>query len=91
MTAISTHRYPCQEAPTPWQVPLEIASSPRMRRYAGAIRAAAVACRAMEEERGIPVEDGVTGLLEYLAAAAEFEVYGPADVPEHTERGRPER
>ena len=88
MTAISIQHQPCQEAPAPWQVPLEIASSPKMRRYAGAVRAAAAACRAMEEERGISPEDGVTSLLEYLASAAEFEVYGPADAQEHVERGR---
>ncbi len=88
MTAFSHPQTPCQDAPMTWQIPLEVASSPKMRRYAGAIRAAAAACRALEEERGIAPEDGVTGMLEYLAAAAEFEVYGPADAQEHSGRGR---
>ncbi|HLV80524.1 MAG TPA: hypothetical protein VKT32_09595 [Chthonomonadaceae bacterium] len=88
MTAITTSQQSYPAAASPWQVPLEVASTPKMRRYAGAIRAAAAACRAMEEERGIPPEDGVTGMLEYLAAAAEFEVHGPAEEREHSRRGR---
>ena len=88
MTAISHSQPQRQDAPMTWQVPLEVTSSPKMRRYAGAIRAAAAACRALEEERGIAPEDGVTSMLEYLAAAAEFEVYGPADAREHSSQGR---
>jgi len=61
-------------------VPIELLSSPAAREYAAAIRAAAVACRKMEAERGIG--DGYAEHLEDVARAAEFEVYGPAGLGE---------
>jgi|SRR5579884_1312562 len=63
--------------PEPQQVPLELLSSPAARRYAEAIRAAAVACREMETERNGPQCDGLAEILEDFAEGAEFEVYGP--------------
>jgi hypothetical protein len=58
-------------------VPLELLSSPAAKRYAEAIRAAAVACRQMEEERYGPDCDGFAESLEDWADIAEMEVYGP--------------
>lgn len=57
------------------EVPLELLSSPKARRYAEAIHLAAVACREMEEERDI--EDGLADQLESFAATAHLEVFGP--------------
>ncbi|HLK56402.1 MAG TPA: hypothetical protein VKU00_07550 [Chthonomonadaceae bacterium] len=63
-------------------VPLELLSSPAAQEYARAIRAAARACRAMEEERYGPGIDGYAESLEDAAKAAELEVYGPAGLNE---------
>src|SRR6185503_2801073 len=54
---------------------LERLTSPKARRFAEAIRAAATACREMEAERGI--EDGLAEILSDYADGAEFEVFGP--------------
>jgi type IV pilus biogenesis protein CpaD/CtpE len=57
------------------EVPLSLLSSPSAQEYAEAIRAAAEACRKMEEERGI--EDGLAEILGDYAEIAALEVYGP--------------
>ena len=63
-------------------LPLTLLSSPAAQAYAAAIRAAAVACRQMEMERGIDPEDGVTCGLVSLAESAEFACYGPKGLRE---------
>jgi hypothetical protein len=55
-------------------------TSPKAKRFAEAMHAAAVACREIEEERGI--EDGLAKALEDYAAGAEFEVNGPLGLRE---------
>jgi hypothetical protein len=57
------------------EVPLSLLSSPAAREYAEAIRAAAEACRRMEEERGI--YDGLAEILGDYAEIAAMEFYGP--------------
>jgi hypothetical protein len=63
--------------PTPGPVPLHLLSSPTAKRYAVAMRAAAIACREMETERYGPGCDGFAESLEDWADIAELEVYGP--------------
>ena len=57
------------------EIPLRQLSSDKAQRYARALRECAVACREMEQERGI--EDGLTEMFEDYAESAELEVFGP--------------
>lgn len=63
------------DMPEPEPVSLSLLSSPKARRYAGAIRAAASACQEMEQERGIT--DGLGEILSDYADIAEMETLGP--------------
>jgi type IV pilus biogenesis protein CpaD/CtpE len=62
------------------EVPISLLSSVAAKEFAEAIRAAAAACRRMEEERGI--EDGLAEILGDYAEIAEMEVYGPVGLRE---------
>jgi hypothetical protein len=66
----------------PAEVPIELLSSEKARRYAEAMRSAAIACREMETERYGPGCDGFAEVLEDYADTAEFEVYGPRGLRE---------
>ena len=55
-------------------------SSDKAKRFVEAMREAAEACKAMEDERGIG--DGLAEMLTDFADGAEFECYGPASLRE---------
>lgn len=77
-----TYREEGGEVSEPESLPLALLCSPKARQYAEAIRAAADARRAMDEERyGVGCET-FAEILEDYAAESEFEVFGPVGLRE---------